>query len=322
MTNENQLSPIDQFKVQIYGKESGKIFEALLPKHFDVEQFKASLFLEVKNNHKLLQCDNIIDLARDCANFGLLPNGLAGQCYFIPFGNKAKLIIGYKGYVTKLEQAGYTIECELVTKEEIEQGRFEEVRGSEIKIIHKPLRNCIRTRETIALAYAIVRKQGLAPVISVLSKEEIEEMAKTEKWIGSKKTNDLRKIRALGNVWTQNQRSTDFGQMCIKTVIRNVAKKVDLAIANEMSSYEGKRDEEVMKDVTPTARNFFEEKMKQAKERVDVTQKIPSQEELAAQNEQQPALTDKEIAKITKAPGETKQSPLTEDEKKEIDGDE
>ena len=307
MKNENQLSQTDQFKLQVYGKESGKIFESLLPKNFDVQQFKASLFLEVKNNPKLLQCDNIIDLARDCANFGLLPNGLAGQCYFIPFGNKAKLIIGYKGYITKLEQAGYTIECELVTNEEIEKGNFEEVRGSEIKIIHKPLRNCIRTRENIALAYAIVRKQGLAPVISVLSKEEIEEMAKTEKWVNGSKT------RQLGNVWTQNQRATDFGQMCIKTAIRNVAKKVDLAIANEMSAYEGKRDEQVMKDVTPSD-NYYQKQVEElkAEKKQDVTQPAPPKEPetLTGVNATQPNPKDK--------PKEEVKAPLTDEEKEDI----
>jgi len=34
--------------------------------------------------------------------------------------------------------------------------------------------------------------------------------------------------------------------------------------------------------------------------------------------EQQAALTDEEIAKITKAPCDTKQDPLTDEEKKEI----
>ncbi len=153
MTKENQLSPLDNLKKEIFSPKVTKGFEALLPKNFDVRQFGASLWLEVQNNDKLQQCINIIDLARDCANFGLLPNGLAGQCYFIPFFNKkknayeAKLIIGYKGYITKLEEAGHTIECELVTKNELEQERFEELRGSEVKIIHRPFREGIRDKD-------------------------------------------------------------------------------------------------------------------------------------------------------------------------------
>jgi phage RecT family recombinase len=277
MTNETKLETI---KREIFNPKTSKGFEALLPKNFDIKQFCASLWLEVQNNEKLQKCNNILDLARDCANFGLLPNTLAGQCYFIPFKDKAKLIIGYKGYITKLEEAGYTIECELVTKEEIEQERFEEIRGSEVRIIHRPLRNGIRDRANIALAYAIVRKEGLSPIITVLSKEEIEEIAKTEKWEGSSKT------RQLGNVWIQNQRLTDYGQMCLKTVIRNVAKKVNLAIANEMSAYEGKRDEQI-KDVTPSSNNFFQDQLEKAKQNlVNTNQPLTKEEQDIIQQEE------------------------------------
>ena len=152
----------------------------------------------------------------------------------------AQLIIGYRGYIPKLEEAGYTVEAEIVTKEEVEKGLFKELRGSETKIMHSPIRTGIRTRENIALAYCIIKHKENPPVISVLSKEEMEEMAKKEQYI------DEKKVKALGNVWQSKERSTDYGQMCIKTVIRNAVKKVNLQIANEMSNYEGKRDSEVV----------------------------------------------------------------------------
>ena len=39
--------------------------------------------------------------------------------------------------------------------------------------------------------------------------------------------------------------------MCIKTVIRNCVKKVNLRIANEMSAYEGEKEKEMV-DITPS----------------------------------------------------------------------
>jgi hypothetical protein len=42
--------------------------------------------------------------------------------------------------------------------------------------------------------------------------------------------------------------------MCIKTVIRNAVKKVNLNIANEMSTYEGNRDAEII-NITPELKN-------------------------------------------------------------------
>jgi phage RecT family recombinase len=265
--SNNQISKVDTLKKEIFSPKTESGFKALLPKTFDVKQFSASLWLEIQNNPKLIECDNIIELARDAANFGLLPNGLAGQCYFILYKNKAKLIIGYKGYVTKLEEAGYSIEMELVTNEEVEQGMFQELRGSETKIIHNPIRRGIRTRENIALGYIILKKNGLNDVVSVLSKEEIEEMAKTEKWVNGKKE------RQLQNVWTENVRETDFGQMCLKTLVRNVAKKINLKIANEMSAYEGKRDQ-AMINVTPASPS----KTANIPTNIDFTQQKPIEE--------------------------------------------
>lgn len=259
MTKE--LSIIDQAKKLIMNNE--KAFEAVLPKNFDVQKFIATFCLEVQKNPKLAQCDNLIEVARDVASFGLVIGGLAQQSHLIPFekkkkvGNdwitestKAQLIIGYRGYITKLEEAGYSVEVEVVTSNEVNTGCFEELRGSETKIVHRPIRKGIRSRETIELAYCIIKGNNTPPVIAVLSKEEIEEMVKTEKWVGEGK--NKKKERVLGNVWTQEQRETDFAQMCMKTVIRNAVKRVNLRIANEMSAYEGQRDAELMKDITPS----------------------------------------------------------------------
>lgn len=241
-------------KKEIFANQ--KYFEAVLPKNFDVNKFMATLSLEVQKNPKLGQCTNLIEVAKDVASFGLIIGGLANQSYLIPYNKKykdgnswksimtAQLIIGYRGYIAKLEEAGYTVETEIVTNEEVEKGFFKELRGSETKIMHTPIRNGIRKRDNIALAYCIIKHKENPPVISVLSKEEIEEMAKTEKSI--EENGKKSKVRELGNVWTQNQRETDYGQMCIKTVIRNAVKRVNLEIANEMSAYEGKRDSEIV----------------------------------------------------------------------------
>ena len=266
------MTEILEIKKQIFANQ--KYFEAVLPRDFDVNKFMATLSLEVQKNPKLGHCSNLIEVAKDVASFGLIIGGLAQQSYLIPYTKKSKednqwtetttaqLIIGYKGYVAKLEEAGYSIEVELVTKEELNKGFFQETRGSNPQIIHNPIRSGIRDRDNIALAYCILSKDG-KQTFCVLSKEEIEEMAKTEKWITG---NDGKKskTRGLGNVWESEQRTTDFGQMCLKTVIRNAVKKVNLRIANEMSTYEGKRDEQII-NVTPKIKSISEEQESEIK---------------------------------------------------------
>ena len=250
-----EISIVDLAKTQIMKHE--RAFQAVLPEGFDVKKFIATFCLEVQKNPKLAQCTNLIEVARDVANFGLIIGGLANQAHLIPYQNyktkeySAQLIVGYKGYITKLEEAGYNVEVEIVTNEEVEKGHFEELRGTETKIIHRPIRSGIRHRESIALAYCIIKGKNLEPIISVLSREEIEEIGKTSQWVdgdNGKKTKENR----LSNIWLNKDRTTDFGQQCIKTVIRNAVKKVNLSIANEMSTYEGKRDEQRIQDVTPS----------------------------------------------------------------------
>jgi phage RecT family recombinase len=257
MTKE--ITILDTTKKQIFSAE--KAIKAVLPKNFDVNKFMATLWLEVQKTPKLAECNNLLEIAKDVASFGLIIGGAAQQAYLIPFkknykeGNEwkskmvAQLIVGYKGYIAKLEEAGYTVEVELATKREVEEGRFEEYRGSDAKIIHRPIREGIRDRENIALAYCIIKGNGTSPVMSVLSREEIEEMAKTDQYENGKKA----KEKKLGNVWTQNQRSTDFGQMCLKTVIRNCVKKVNLRIANELSVYEGEKEKEII-EINPQSK--------------------------------------------------------------------
>jgi hypothetical protein len=111
MKNETELTIQ---KKDIFANQ--KYFEAVLPKNFDVNKFMATLSLEVQKNPKLGKCSNLIEVAKDVASFGLIIGGLAQQSYLIPYSKKSKenntwtetmtaqLIIGYKGYVSKLEE--------------------------------------------------------------------------------------------------------------------------------------------------------------------------------------------------------------------------
>ena len=241
-------------EVQNYKKEAAyqiqkneTAFKNLLPKNFNVEKFKSALMIEIGNNPNLAKCNNFIQIVKDVASFGLMPSKLSGQAYIAPYYSKkkgcyeAQLMIGYKGYVVKLEEAGYTIEVELVTHQEVAEDRYREVRGTSTEIYHAPIRSGIRKEANIASAYAIARKKGVDPVITSFSIEEIKEKAKSDKWIKDVNGKST-KVKELQNVWVSTDRSTDFGEMVKKTLIRDLAKKVNCTSANEMSSYEAKRD--------------------------------------------------------------------------------
>lgn len=241
LTKEEQEKPIKLFF------QAPTVIERFARAYQDNEvalKALSTIALECSKNDLLANCSKIslLQSGLDAANLGLIPNRLTGHAYLIPYKNKkdyeAQLQIGYRGYVAKYEEAGYSVEAELVTNEEIENGRFEEERGTHSKIIHKPIRKGIRNETNIALGYAIARKEGREPLFIVMSLEEIVESAKTLKWDDSLK----KKVPSLGNVWKSEDRETDFGQMCKKTLLKRLSSIVPIASVSAMANYEFERD--------------------------------------------------------------------------------
>ena len=227
------------------------------------EKFVSSVLLEVARNPQLEHCTpaSIMECVIDSANYGLIPNKLAGQAWLIPYNNSYKvdgnwvkklectLQVGYKGYVNKFAENGWVVEVELVTIKEMEEGRFTEIRGSNPGITHSPIRDeTIRVRDNIALGYAVARSHGMPSIYAVMTRKEIESAAKYEK------------AHAKG-AWKAQDRETDYAEMCKKTVIRRLGKHCPISIVNEISSYEGEQEERILKDVTPEPEDKPDSKM-------------------------------------------------------------
>ena len=250
-----ELTIIDRLKSPAF---ADRIKQALGTKA-NVEEFLSNTLIEISRSEDLKKCtwDSIMQCAIDSANFGLVPNKQLGHAFLIPYKNynrktkqsvmECTLQIGYKGYVKKFAEYGMTVETETVTYDEVDQGKFEEHRGSNPLIMHRPIRTGIRNRENIALAYAIGRAPGKSDIITVMSRQDIEEAVKSEYYDYEKE----KKVFGLKGAWVDkgaSGRATDFGELCKKTAIRRLAKISDIDVVNKMSSYEGERD---MKDVTP-----------------------------------------------------------------------
>jgi phage RecT family recombinase len=243
------LEVVDSFKKT----HNLKRLQQALPKHINIEEFTSNLFLEIYNNKLLQKCSftSLLKVAIDAANFGLIPNSKRGHVWLIPYNiydkvsktyiYEAQLQIGYKGYIKKLYDNGIIIESEIVTNEEIEKDRFEEVRGSNSSIMHKPIRKGIRTKEQIALAYAVAHINDKQKIIEVMSLEEIEESAKTDFF----NTEKNKKERILRGVWC-SKRLTDYIEMLKKTTIKRVAKRCPIDIAQKMVNYEIEQENKII----------------------------------------------------------------------------
>lgn len=231
-----------------------------LGKKGNAEEFLSNVLMEIAKNSKLQDCtvDSVLQCIIDSANLNLTPNKQLGHAYLIPYENsyqengqwkkrmECQLQIGYKGYIKKFGEFNMNVEVELVTKGEVETGMFEEIRGSESYIKHRPIRKGLRTEDNIELAYAIGKCEGRKDIIVVMSLEEIMESAKSKAY----DKEERKMVNKLKGAWVNNERETDFGEMCKKTLIRRLSKLTDIDVVNYMSSYEGERDEKI-KDITP-----------------------------------------------------------------------
>lgn len=257
---KTKLTIIDRLNEQTIKNEIAK---ALVASKINPDEFLNNMLFDIQRNPALMECtlESILECAKDAAAFGLVPNKQLGHAYLVPYNNydrrtkqtrkECTLQIGYKGYLKKLAEYGASIEVETVTIEEVEAGKFEEIRGSETKIIHKPIRKGMRTRENIALAYAIIKAPNVQDVVTVMTIEEIEEIAKVEVWDQAQG----KKVTKQKGVWASTDRATDFGEMAKKTVIRRAIKVSNIDIVQKMNSYEGENEGRILKNVTDTSTN-------------------------------------------------------------------
>lgn len=134
--------------------------------------FKAAMLSQMvqsKASEKLLACTlpSFLNCAATFAGLGLMPDGVTGQAYMLPFAGVATPVIGYKGYNTLGERAGRTIDGAVVR----EGDDFDFERGTAQWVKHRP-----RTGPSarITYAWAAAMSPHRSPIISVLTIEDLE----------------------------------------------------------------------------------------------------------------------------------------------------
>lgn len=200
-----------------------------LPRHIDSERMRRISLTELRLNSKLNQVANRNPLSFfgaviQSAQLGLEPGAMA-QCYFIPFGDEVKFIIGYQGMIELIGRSkkisslttGVVCEGEYFERAVTHEGElFRHVQDHDIEV---------RDESTIRLVYAIARmKDGSPPIIEVMSRTEIN--------------NNEKKNRKSAN---RNSTWNDYwDQMARKTVIRRIYKMLPKSI--ELSDYLSEED--------------------------------------------------------------------------------
>jgi recombination protein RecT len=219
------------------GKFREKLAQAL-PKNRNVDQEISSVLATVATSLTLQRCtpESIALAAYDAATLGLPVNKL-GLAWLVPFGNEAKLQIGYRGYIQLVVESGFVLD---VSAECVyEHDRFKYVLGSNPNIEHEP--PIKGNRGNFIAVYAIARLANGFSKHVVMGKEQVDH------------------IRSKSRSASNGPWITDYDEMAKKTVIKRLCKllpynlpglqKVELASELE-SSYQDSLANRMAKNAT------------------------------------------------------------------------
>lgn len=178
-----------------------------LPKHLTSDRLARIALTSIRQNPKLLACDQMSLLAgvMQSAQLGLEPNTPLGEAYLIPYGKEAQFQIGYKGIISLAHRTG---EYQSIYAHEVyKNDKFEYSYGLDKKLIHVP---ADEPEGDPIYYYAVYKLKNGGMDFVVWSAKKIDAHAK-------------KYSQAYQKGWTTPWK-TDFPAMAKKTVLKEVLK--------------------------------------------------------------------------------------------------
>jgi len=153
--------------------QKGEIARAV-PKHIDPERLVRVALTACVQNPALLNCsrESLMQATLQSASLGLMPDGVMGQAYLIPYGEKAQFQIGYQGL---LELAMRTDRIAAIIADVVhEKDKFEFHRSvAEDHFLHRPYEGDDDPGAPTHV-YCIVRRKDGTASVTVLPKAKVE----------------------------------------------------------------------------------------------------------------------------------------------------
>lgn len=178
-----------------------------LPKHLTPDRLARIALTSIRQNQKLLNCEQMSLLAAvmQSAQLGLEPNTPLGEAYIIPYGKEAQFQVGYKGIISLAHRTG---EYQSIYAHEVyKNDKFEYAYGLDKKLIHVP---ADEPEGDPIYYYAVYKLKNGGMDFVVWSAKKIEGHAK-------------KYSQAYQKGWTTPWK-TDFPAMAKKTVLKEVLK--------------------------------------------------------------------------------------------------
>lgn len=224
----SQIVPIAQKATQMrqfFEARKGEIGTALARVGVTPDRIVRAVFTSAQKTPDLYNCtlESTYKAVLLAAQGGLMPDGVTQQAHMIPRMNRNRkdangkplpdalectLQIGYRGYLTLCRRSGEVtvIKGTLVRAGDV----FKVFKGTDDRIVHEPLDSDVDEKgapREITHVYAIAKFKSGATDFEVMSIAEIEQLRK--------------RAKANGQAW-----DTDYGEMCKKTVMRRLCKRL------------------------------------------------------------------------------------------------
>lgn len=200
-------------------------FAQVLPRGLSPDRLIRTVLVSVERLPALLKCDrqSLFNAAMSAAVLGLEVDGVTGQAYLLPFGGRAQLVVGYKGYTTLAARSGITITGAVVRAGD----EFDYQLGSAAYVRHKPK----GSKGAITHAWACAQSLDRPAVVEVLDIDEL--LAVKARSPGAKRSDSPWNDPAIG-----------FPAMCQKTAKRRLARSMPLNIMQQAARMDEAVDEQ------------------------------------------------------------------------------
>ena len=180
--------------------------EKALPKHIPVEKLIQISITALSKTPKLLECNrlSIYKAVMECAQLGLVPDGILGEAYFVPYKGVCQLIAGYRGLMSLAVKSSKV--SHIFADNVFENDEFQYERGANPVLRHVPTLNKERGEYLGSYAVANLVDAPSLPAFEFMRADEVEAIHQRSK--------------AKDNgPWV-----TDYFQMTKKTAVRRLCK--------------------------------------------------------------------------------------------------
>ena len=190
-----------------------KAIAQALPKHIDEGVFARTVLTTITKNPKLLDCTraSLFGAILQSAQLGLVPDGLLGHAYLIPYGKECNFQTGYKGIIQLVRR---TNKVQNVIAQPVYKG---DVFIYDLSVgiqEHKRGEDVVTEDKNITHFYAKITYNNGGSDFAIMTKEQVDRHMKrySKSW------------RKKDSAW-----QTDFVAMGKKTVILQAAKFAELS---------------------------------------------------------------------------------------------